>query len=214
MEFHLEKVVSLGIWAKTDGFEFSGIMEPPIPIGWVEKTSMICDWLIRRLRLARWPKPRIPWRLNMKLSMNNFISAFRKSLVSSFYSPQIMVYMWPLMSVFVFGSKVLSIPKARSTPYLHFATLSCCPISFKLPLAHLQMIRRWHWPCGRGERMLRAATSITSCKIRSGRNSLSFVQLRPFHSTAHAPPYTSSYRNCVFNYLCFIIIHWDFVWIR
>lgn len=42
--------------------------------------------------------------------------------------------------------------------------------------------------------MLRAATSTISCKIRSGRNSLSFVQLRPFHSTAHAPPYTSSYK--------------------
>jgi hypothetical protein len=41
--------------------------------------------------------------------------------------------------------------------------------------------------------MLRAATSAISCKIRSGRNFLSFVQLRPFPSTAHAPPYTSSY---------------------
>jgi len=77
MEFHLAKVVLLGIWAKTDGFESSGIMELRIPIEWVEKTNMICVWLIRLHRLALWLRPWILWHLNMK-PMNNFISVFRK----------------------------------------------------------------------------------------------------------------------------------------
>jgi hypothetical protein len=48
--------------------------------------------------------------------------------------------------------------------------------------------------------------TISSSTSSTSIHSLSFVQLRPFHSKAHSPPYTISYRNCVFNYFCFIEI--------